>query len=288
MYLTNRNVPRQSRLLHVAQVALMVIVLTGLVLFGTGCSGSGANSESGEGSESGPGDETSEENKGPVTAMIDSGGNSSSSTRASGTLTATFYYNKSDGSTCTGQRTVSVSSTPAEEDLDPSGIDCDSPTSFDGVRVIFSPASGSLSSELTLTVTGSNGDEIASDTNPSDGLEISWGSAPSIDGSDTIAPVAPSNLTGASGEGEISLNWDAVGARDLQKYNVYRSTSSSVEVSQSPVVTTSAPSTSVTDGGATNGTTYYYVVTAVDGSGNESPPSGAVQRTPFARPPERP
>jgi fibronectin type 3 domain-containing protein len=106
---------------------------------------------------------------------------------------------------------------------------------------------------------------------------------------DTTAPATPSNLSGTSGDGEITLTWDGSGASDLQKYNIYRSTSSSVDISgKDPVQTKGASETSVTDGGLTNFTTYYYVVTAVDDNGNESSPSGVFEQTPFPPPEDRP
>lgn len=100
--------------------------------------------------------------------------------------------------------------------------------------------------------------------------------------SDSTAPSVPSNLRGVPGDTEVGLGWDEVGAGDLKEYNVYRSTSTSVtDISGQDPVSTSA-SASFTDTGLTNGTTYHYVVTAVDDAGNESGPSGSVQKTPGA------
>jgi len=125
-------------------------------------------------------------------------------------------------------------------------------------------------------------DNAGNESTPSDAVE----KIP--DASDSTAPSAPSGLAGTSGNTEITLSWDEVTAGDLQHYNVYRGTSSSVtEIDgQDPVSTSSTES--FTDIGLTNGTKYYYVVTAVDDSGNESGPSTLLEKTPFADPPTRP
>lgn len=107
--------------------------------------------------------------------------------------------------------------------------------------------------------------------------------------SDSEPPSAPSGLTGTSGDKTIDLNWDGVGAGDLDGYNVYRATSSINDISnRSPQNESLRSSPAFTDDGLTNGTTYYYVVTAVDEAGNESTPSGETSTTPFATPPTRP
>ncbi|MCS4193555.1 hypothetical protein GGP50_001776 [Salinibacter ruber] len=49
------------------------------------------------------------------------------------------------------------------------------------------------------------------------------------------APAAPSGLSAASQDGSIALEWDAVSQADT--YRVYRSTSSGVEASGSPLNT---------------------------------------------------
>lgn len=97
-------------------------------------------------------------------------------------------------------------------------------------------------------------------------------------------PAAPSGLEGVSGDAQVELSWEAVNEADT--YNVYRSTSSS-GVEGDPIKG-NVPQTSATDASVENGTSYYYRVTAVDGDGNESDPSGELKVTPFANPPERP
>ncbi|HEX5425950.1 MAG TPA: fibronectin type III domain-containing protein, partial [Candidatus Acidoferrales bacterium] len=66
----------------------------------------------------------------------------------------------------------------------------------------------------------------------------------------------------------VSLTWTASPSSGVAGYNVYRSTiSGSGYVRINSGVATSL---GYVDGTVQNGTTYYYVVTAVDGSGNES------------------
>lgn len=106
----------------------------------------------------------------------------------------------------------------------------------------------------------------------------------------TAAPAAPSSLEGTSGNSVVDLTWGAVGAGDLDGYNVYRDTESirdlsSIDPQNESVI---ADTTGYPDTSAENGTTYFYVVTAVDTDGNESEPSGEVEKTPFDEPPSRP
>jgi TolB protein len=106
---------------------------------------------------------------------------------------------------------------------------------------------------------------------------------------DTTAPAAPSGLTGESGNSAIDLTWSAVGADDLDGYNVYRASSSIDDVADlSPQNGELVTETSFVDESAENGTTYHYAVTAVDTASNESGPSGVVEKTPFDEPPSRP
>jgi len=85
---------------------------------------------------------------------------------------------------------------------------------------------------------------------------------------DTIAPAAPTGLLAMPGNQTVSLNWNDNGEGDLDGYNVYRSTTSGSGYAKinSPLVSVS----DYNDTTVVNGTTYYYVVTAVDGSSNES------------------
>ena len=106
--------------------------------------------------------------------------------------------------------------------------------------------------------------------------------------SDTTAPAAPANLAGTAGDSKVELSWDEVGAGDLEMYQIYRSTSSPIEVSnQSP--TQATEKTTYTDTDVQNENTYYYVVTAVDDAGNESASSNEIEKQPpFDSAPGRP
>jgi fibronectin type 3 domain-containing protein len=101
--------------------------------------------------------------------------------------------------------------------------------------------------------------------------------------SDTTPPSNPSNLSATPGDKAATLDWDGVEADDLAGYNVYRSTSESFEADDKVASTLSA--TQFTDDGLSNGTDYFYIVTAEDGSGNESNSSnGVTVRPPFEEP----
>ena len=96
--------------------------------------------------------------------------------------------------------------------------------------------------------------------------------------SDTIPPTAPTGLSAMAGNQTVSLNWNDNAEPDLAGYNVYRSTTPGSGHSKinGSLVTSSA----YTDNNVINGTTYYYIVTALDGTMNESGPSNEVWATP--------
>ena len=101
-------------------------------------------------------------------------------------------------------------------------------------------------------------------------------------------PASPTGLEASSQDGSIALDWDAMSESDT--YRVYRSTSSGVSVSSSPL-DSGISSPEYVDESAENGTTYYYVVTAAVTEGGESAESGSsneVEKTPFSDPPDRP
>lgn len=100
-------------------------------------------------------------------------------------------------------------------------------------------------------------------------------------GLDTTAPAAPSGLTGAAGDGVVSLFWQPSRDSDVVGYHVYRSRAPggpfAHRVNGSPV-----PRTDFLDETVDNDVAYTYAVRAVDRSGNESPLSNRVILTPGA------
>ena len=74
-------------------------------------------------------------------------------------------------------------------------------------------------------------------------------------------PAAPTGLTAAPGNSQVSLSWNA--SSSAASYNLYRGTSSGGET----LVASGITGTSYTDTGRTNGDNYYYKVTAVNSAG---------------------
>jgi hypothetical protein len=97
----------------------------------------------------------------------------------------------------------------------------------------------------------------------------------------TPKPPVPTGLTATVNQDKVLLDWAAVIAGDFKQFNVYRSTTTPVDLSQAPIAAiTDNTITSYTDTTATLDTLHYYVVTQVDTSGNESPASNEVSATP--------
>jgi hypothetical protein len=88
-------------------------------------------------------------------------------------------------------------------------------------------------------------------------------------------PAAPSGLTAAAGNGQVSLLWTA--SRGATGYDIRRSTTNGTGYTQVGTATT----TNYVDTSVTNSTTYYYVVTAVNSSG-QSAESNQASATPTA------
>ena len=99
--------------------------------------------------------------------------------------------------------------------------------------------------------------------------------------SDGTPPSVPTGLTAVAGDGTVSLDWYDNGESDLAGYNVYRSTTSGSGYVKINGWLLDISESYYTDDSVTNGTTYYYVVTAVDGSSNESGYSGEVSAVPI-------
>lgn len=98
-------------------------------------------------------------------------------------------------------------------------------------------------------------------------------SDPSSEVSATAAVASPSTLEATPRDGSVDLTWESVDA--ASSYNVYRSTSSSEEVSGEPLAS-DVSNASFTDTEANNGTTYYYRVTAL---ANETESAGSNEAT---------
>jgi fibronectin type 3 domain-containing protein len=95
------------------------------------------------------------------------------------------------------------------------------------------------------------------------------------------APAAPTGLTAAPGNAQVTLNWTA--SSGATGYYVKRSTASGGPYAQ--ISTSSA--TNFTDTGLTNGTKYFYVVSAYNSAG-QSANSGEVSATPVLPAPANP
>ena len=91
------------------------------------------------------------------------------------------------------------------------------------------------------------------------------------------APAAPTNLTAAAGDAQVTLAWEHTELHDFDHYNIYRSTTRGSW--GSAVATTTAKTYTIS---GTNGTTYWFVVTAVDeeATPNESAKSNDANATP--------
>ena len=98
---------------------------------------------------------------------------------------------------------------------------------------------------------------------------------------ESAPPAAPTGLTATGGVGEAVLDWDD---QVSVTFSVYRSETSGGPYS---VVVSGLSESSYVDAGVAAGT-YFYVVTAVDGSGNESDPSPEVSATVESAPPAAP
>lgn len=90
------------------------------------------------------------------------------------------------------------------------------------------------------------------------------------------APAAPTNLVATPGHRKITLTWTQSTSSNITTNNVYRATTSTGSYSR---IASIPATTSYSNSGLTTGKTYYYVVTAVNGSGLESPYSNQATAT---------
>lgn len=91
---------------------------------------------------------------------------------------------------------------------------------------------------------------------------------------DTFPPAVPAGLTGLYTSGAIELIWSPNLEPDLAGYNVYRREEGAGQVKLNPELLHSPV---YRDAAVTPGHRYAYRVTAVDRSGNESPPSAEAE-----------
>jgi len=96
---------------------------------------------------------------------------------------------------------------------------------------------------------------------------------------DEVPPAAPTGLAATGGIGAVMLDWDSNAEDDLASYNAYRSESPGGPYE---LIAEGVGSSDYVDTTAINGTTYHYVVTAVDGSDNESDASDEASAAPSA------
>jgi hypothetical protein len=98
---------------------------------------------------------------------------------------------------------------------------------------------------------------------------------------DTTPPAAPQNLTATAGTTLVTLTWTANTETDIAGYNVYRSLTSPVPTTGTPVNgATLITASTFSDNGLTNFTTYFYAIRAVDTSANASSPSNEASAAP--------
>lgn len=236
---------------------LLTTALLGLALAVAGCGGAGANEDNGGGDDGG-GDDGGGSGTGLSAPAAPSGLGATSQEGAA----QLSWDTVDDADTYRVYRDTSSGVDVSSSALD-TGIDQTSYT--DGTA-----ENGTEYFYVVTAVASEDGESAESDASGEAGA---------------IPFAAPSGLEGTSRDSEIALSWDAAGGAET--YNVYRSTSSGVDVSASPL-DTGISSSEYTDETAENGTKYYYRVTSVNPGGAESEASGEVEKTPFADPPNRP
>ncbi len=97
----------------------------------------------------------------------------------------------------------------------------------------------------------------------------------SISPVDRFPPSPPTGLTAVQGIGSVELAWDRSPEEDVAGYRVYRS----VDGGNPAPLGEQIAGLSYSDRDVKDGQTLRYQVTAIDATGNESPPSGMVEVT---------
>jgi len=153
----------------------------------------------------------------------------------------------------------------------------------DGYRLI--PGIGNANHNLSWTIKGLDEENlyywsVQSVDNCFSGS--SFATEQTISFQDIVPPATPQNLVAEDGDSEVSLTWNKNSEDDLEKYRIYRGTSSPAATLIDSCVAQSPPDTFYTDTDVTNGTVYYYRITAVDTADNASDYSNEVQSRPMA------
>jgi fibronectin type 3 domain-containing protein len=95
-----------------------------------------------------------------------------------------------------------------------------------------------------------------------------------VENRDVFPPAAPTGVAVLPGEDAVEVSWSPSLEADLASYRVYRASGGGAPARVADVP---ASDTTFGDASAPRGQPLLYTVTAVDRSGNESPPSGAVE-----------
>lgn len=102
----------------------------------------------------------------------------------------------------------------------------------------------------------------------------------SVSPRDTFAPSAPASITIAAAPGRLSIFFPANPEADIAGYNIYRSTDPNLPKDKWNKLNPGLLSrTTFQDERVESGKLYYYYLTAVDQTGNVSPPSEVVSET---------
>ena len=92
---------------------------------------------------------------------------------------------------------------------------------------------------------------------------------------DVTPPAAPSQLAASGTPSSVDLGWTAPADTDVVGYRVYRSASSPVALTGTPISgATPIAATTFRDSATFGGSSYHYAVVAVDALGNTSPAAG--------------
>jgi hypothetical protein len=89
---------------------------------------------------------------------------------------------------------------------------------------------------------------------------------------DIVPPASPAGVAALGGADGVEVSWSPSSEADLAGYRIYRSAPGQ-EGAPTAVGEVRPPETSWRDTTAAPGTRYVYTVTAIDRTGNESPPS---------------